>query len=582
MFNFSYISTLKPLSLVVALAFISGCGGGSGSADTPAVNTSVSGRVVDGPLAGSTVVFVDCKDKPSVTTDKDGKFIFPADCLQSKITVTGGQDTTTGLAFTGQLSMPSVAPVAGQQNFVAVSPITTLIEKVGLAESQKIAASLGLSNVGDLLRTDPLSSKELLAKTVAVQQLVEQISQSVTSLNNNLPITEVNAIVFNLLANELVIAQPNTKLNDISLISKAVSQTVVQVKDKLPESLKNNIDNVSQNLAALTSSVIAKNVENTENVILLLPNASTTESLKAAGRAIVEQKTAVTTTNLVNGLAEVLVQDTAKVINQLSSISYALAANNSQTIDTVNALVEKIEVNTGLDLDADQVATATVFSPNHFKIEGFSLGNKNYKIDQLNNSLGLEPVTVSALDNIVIGVSGAGTYATSTTSFMAAIQIDVPVENSYQMKSLALHATELELTYRNNQLIKAILPKGYPLYVSYFNPPHTGTTTTLWLTQDVNVLSDGKIALNANILQAILPSLATQLRTFNSSANSAFVKAVIDPYGRWEKGRIIEVPVAIDNGLNNLRFADKESVPRTDNVTSTYGYGVSANFKIQK
>lgn len=80
-------------------------GGGGGN--------SFAGNASDGPLSGATVT----SNIGAVVTDTLGNFIFP-DTPAGDITVTGGTDAITGVAFTGELK--------GFPQYKTISPMTTL------------------------------------------------------------------------------------------------------------------------------------------------------------------------------------------------------------------------------------------------------------------------------------------------------------------------------------------------------------------------------------------------------------------------------------------------------------------------
>jgi len=72
-----------------------------------------TGNASDGPISGATVI----SNVGSTTTNSVGVFNFP-ETPTSEITVTGGTDSITGVAFTGELK--------GFPQFKTVSPLTTL------------------------------------------------------------------------------------------------------------------------------------------------------------------------------------------------------------------------------------------------------------------------------------------------------------------------------------------------------------------------------------------------------------------------------------------------------------------------
>ncbi|APR71483.1 carboxypeptidase-like regulatory domain-containing protein [Acinetobacter haemolyticus] len=563
--------SLSLLTLSVSSALLlTACGGGSGgsSGGNPPVAATLTGRVVDGPIANATVTFTDeataCKDK-TATTDANGVFTFPQGCTASALKVTGGQDTTTGLPFTATLEAPKISLTDAQGVDVVVTPITTLISKVGEAQAQKIATALGLGNVGDLLKTDPLTNKTLLAKTVAAQQLIEQITKAATSLDSSLSSEQVSQAVIIVLANELANTTVATSLSDSTLVSKIVTQTVNAVKDQLPEGeLKNHINEAGQNLAALTANVIAKNVENTETAINALTDVSTTQAIKVAGNAIIEQKSAVTTQNLVQTLAEVLIQDPTKVQAKLAIISTQLAQDNTDTTAITDAITA-IETATGVQIDNEAVISADQFNPNHLKLEGLSIGEIDFTLKQLDDSYG-NAIKVPSLDNILVSLNGAGTYKDATTTVGAALQFDSLSNN----KSVSLYASDLKLTYSNGTLTKAVLPQGSVIFIG---STQSNIKTQIGLANEINVLSNGKIALNSTTLKSISPTLATQLDNFNKEANSARITAIIIPGSKQA--------IAVTNTLGNLTFAYESSVCNFE-FSCMSGSGVLAKVDIQK
>jgi len=142
------------LSLLVLALPLSACGGGSSSAP------AVSGRAIDGYLAGSKVFLDNNPDVFVFTSDAAGaQGEFSGLFGTGSIVVQGGTDVSTGKSFTGELRAPEGATV--------VSPLTTIVEAVvakavatggsplTVAEAQKqVAKGLGLSEDADLIATD--------------------------------------------------------------------------------------------------------------------------------------------------------------------------------------------------------------------------------------------------------------------------------------------------------------------------------------------------------------------------------------------------------------------------------------------
>ena len=103
MLNTRFYNSILAVSIAAALA---ACGGGGGSSsDGVKPVTEKNGRAVDGPLAGSLVVFEDCQNQ-TTQTDAQGYFKFPLGCSSSSIRISGGLDTATNLAFSSTLKAP--------------------------------------------------------------------------------------------------------------------------------------------------------------------------------------------------------------------------------------------------------------------------------------------------------------------------------------------------------------------------------------------------------------------------------------------------------------------------------------------
>ncbi|OIN91409.1 MAG: hypothetical protein AUJ20_11340 [Comamonadaceae bacterium CG1_02_60_18] len=175
---------LRLIPAATAAVLLVACGGGGGSTGS-ITYTPTSGVGVDGYLQFSKVV-CDTNDngvantgEPVSYTTSEGVFIFPQGCTHGVI-LTGGKSKDTQLAFTGQLKAPAGAKV--------VSTVTSLVAAgMTVAEVNK---ALGLPATTDLLNTDPVAvsstgalvNPELLKKTLAVQQLLQKVTETFAGL----------------------------------------------------------------------------------------------------------------------------------------------------------------------------------------------------------------------------------------------------------------------------------------------------------------------------------------------------------------------------------------------------------------
>ncbi|MFC6519358.1 hypothetical protein ACFQAT_05750 [Undibacterium arcticum] len=194
-------------------AALTACGGGGSSSPSPATTSTAtttqatpsSGKAVDGYLVGSTVfcdvnkngVF-DAATETTTTTLAGGAFTFAAGC-SGTVVVTGGTDATTNYAFKGTLKAPAGSAVA--------TPLTSLTADTGMTAAQ-LATALGLPAGTDVTKLDPAdgSHQNLLRTTLAVQQIVQQLANTLGTLaassdTSGIYTKVANAVAATLLAN---------------------------------------------------------------------------------------------------------------------------------------------------------------------------------------------------------------------------------------------------------------------------------------------------------------------------------------------------------------------------------------------
>lgn len=558
--------SLKLTALAAATSLLlSACGGSSsGGSTTPA--PTIKGLAVDGPLAGATVTFVDCNNA-QVETDNEGNFTFPQGCTSSELTVTGGIDTATDLPFTGEIKAPQRAQ--NEQTLIVVSPITTLIQAsidagaTPAQATQQIAAALNLSDV-DLLSADPMKNQEVYAKTVAVQQMVEQIQAVVASLGGSTTQAELNRAAFTAL--QVTLSDSDEDLTSTATISAAISATVEAVKADLPAELKADstvLDNVKTNLAALSAAVISSNVQSVETAILDVPAATFnegTESIKNETQAAVtEAKESVAAEKIVTILAPVLTQAPTQVEESLKEISTAVANPAAPTSETdIASAITQIQTNVPTVIlpptTTEAVQNANEFYADYLELNGFNVQNTNQTITSLNASL-TNPIQVQSLNNLLVGITSNGTYATTANPIVAAAALHI----STGTKTLTISANQLNLNFTGGTLTAASIPAGTEIKV---DSTINSLNTTLTVNAAQNVLNNGKIALNTTTLGSLSANLATQLNSFSLKGDTVTVTAVIKA----------SPVIAINNGKPAL--ASKYTLGTTD------GSGVSAKFKV--
>lgn len=222
----------KPVYLALVLA-LAGCGGGGGGSDTGNTQTmAVSGKVVDGYINGATVFCDTNKNgiqdagEVSATTSGQGDFTLSAACSATMVSV-GGTDISTGYAFKGALKTPAGAAI--------ISPLTTLLADSGLTNAQ-LANALGLPAATDLTTVDPAApgNTAILKKTLAVQQIVQQLANVMGTQNAASQASRLYTIAAASLASSLL-ASSNTALFDgngnanSAVLTSAINKTLATV-----------------------------------------------------------------------------------------------------------------------------------------------------------------------------------------------------------------------------------------------------------------------------------------------------------------------------------------------------------------
>ena len=533
--------SLKLTALAAATSLIlSACGGGSSGGSTAPAQT-IKGLAIDGPLAGATVTFVDCNNA-QVETDNEGKFTFPQDCTSSELTVTGGIDTATDLPFTGEIKAPQRAP--NEQNLIVVSPITTLIQ-----------ASI------DAGASPAEANQQVYAKTVAVQQMVEQIQAVVASLGGSTTQAELNRAAFTALQEAL--SDSDEDLTSTATITAAISATVEAVKDDLSLDIQNNLANVQTNLAALSAEVISSNVQSVEIAILDVPaetfNAGTESIKNETQAAVTEAKESVAAEKIVTILAPVLTQAPTQVEESLKAISTAVANPSAPTSnEDIASAITQIQTNVPTVIlpptTTEAVQNANEFYADYLELNGFNVQGDDQTITALNGSL-TNPIQVQSLNNLLVGITSNGTYATTANPIVAAAALHI----STGTKTLTISANQLNLNFTGGTLTAASIPAGTVIKV---DSTINSLKTTFTVNAAQNVLNNGKIALNTTTLGSLSASLATQLNSFSLKGDTVTVTAVIKA----------SPVIAINNGKPAL--ASKYTLGTTD------GSGVSAKFKV--
>ena len=560
--NRFYTSVLA-LSISTILAACGGGGGGGGSTGGGTV-TEKNGRAIDGPLAGSLVVFEDCGNK-TTQTDAQGYFKFPANCTSSRIQISGGVDTTSNLAFGSILKAPR-----SNSGEVIVSPITTLIQthieanpnlNASTAATQ-IAQALGLRGT-DLLTADPMDNQELYTKTVVVQQLVDQIKASIAPLGTSLSEEAITSATFAALSEALTIDNSPSSLQDPAIIEATISQTLTQIGESLAPEYRDNIADVSVNLAALATPAIVANVATVQETLESLTSTTFNQGVDAIQQATATEiqaaKESIVTQQLVSNLAEVLTLPSDAASTLLADVGSATVSTGE--VNLTDALTELQTIAPSLDLEVLEQNLIADFYADYIELGSFSVLNTSYTIQDFNNSL-KSPIQLSELNGLLLEVKGVGQFKDETVNVSAGLNL--ATLNDKQV-TLTIDRLSLKFDSQGN-LQSAMLPVGAKLnLVSNLN---SVKSLSFSLSQSIDVAENGKVALNSAVLSKISAQFASLTR-LPLQDETVLLTAVLQPANN--------AYVANKNANQKLVLSTKYQIN-----AQSFGSGVSARFKVAR
>ena len=365
---------LKPIKKPVYLALIlalGGCGGGGGSSGTssttnPPPTLTLSGKVVDGYINGATV-FCDLNQngvqdagEASTSTSGQGDFTLASACSATVVSV-GGTDIGTGYAFQGTLKAPAGA--------VVVSPLTTLIAGTGLSNAQLVSA-LSLPQGTDLTQVDPAApgNAAILKKTLAVQQIVQQLAKLMGTANDASVLARLYAKVAESLASTLA-ASGSATLFDASgnvnaaLVSQALQTTVTSIgKDSTltPVSLTAaDIASIASQVAAQAEQFAKADDANLANLATQLqsPQLAPPQTVAMQTYYIAPKNNSIILNNTPYTLAQF--SNPGITVTGLNSVGFEYAATAGTQIDVLANIAISVEEIGGqgraLQFEIDQV-----------------------------------------------------------------------------------------------------------------------------------------------------------------------------------------------------------------------------------
>lgn len=330
------LNGIKPLSLALAIAALTGCGGtgqdvGSINQSTP--KQTFSGRAIDGYLARSTV-FLDSNNNGTrdaweawAFTDNDGYYSYnpktqidycaasasPLEaqyCLVSSanydnvvVRIDGGYDVLTGEPYLGQLSrrLPNLSETPSNTENQIISPITTLLTNISEQQSQtSILASLNLTNssvnvdylnVGNAGIADMNIFNAAMRVEKVVNVLSDRLNDTYTEIGEDFGTpNNSNSYVYNALAQQLlqnsdrnfnqVVENSDSITSIISQSETALRNIYTQREFELPTTISTAQIARSNQLATSVVQVVNRVIDPTEVVSIDL------DRLRGASRTV--------------------------------------------------------------------------------------------------------------------------------------------------------------------------------------------------------------------------------------------------------------------------------------------------------
>ncbi|MGB1158476.1 MAG: S8 family serine peptidase [Porticoccaceae bacterium] len=245
---------------------------------TVQITNALEGRVVDGPMADSTL-FVDLNDngthddnEPSGVTDAKGFFSINQPDTSGKLIAKGGRDTATGVTLSDFILAADI-PQSSSASFVSVSPITTVLAQI---PSDELKAGF-LSKIGikdsyqTVLETDYWAKAQTGDLAAIHAQRVNQIIGLLMQTTSSLQIYKFDSSL-SLIANSLY-KQDDINLANANTVFELLKIAALDAGIALPDS----------KLIAVANSVA------TINAAFTNPDLNPTDSTAIAIAAVAQQ-----------------------------------------------------------------------------------------------------------------------------------------------------------------------------------------------------------------------------------------------------------------------------------------------------
>lgn len=558
---FNKKNAILSAAVTLAISTLTACGGGGGDGATtppaPVAAATASGKVVDGYLSGAQVLCdannngVADAGETVVISNGQGDFAFSPAC-SSPLVASGGTNIDTGLPFKGMIKATPGSTV--------ITPLTTLLVNTGLTAAQ-LAAALGLPAGTDVTKLDPaaknaagaLVNADLQKKSLAVQQITQQIANTVGALAQNTTTSALqaiygevaNAVVKTLLANTsatLVDASGNV---NVSLVNSVVQQSLTNVAASTNTALtavKQTIGTYSpKSVAALAAVGIASQAQTLAQATDSNTLTKTLHSDTSVGDVATQIAALLTTANA----GKVDLTAVGASLQQYVAATVAGDAGTKTAAGTAlkaNVATQATNSGTPVTLNLSTVNTPS----NYLSIQNdqISLNGTAFTLNQFTSGLTVTGGTQASLDTVGFTFAIHGTPIPANASGVKTTTVSMGLEltdTAANGRVLQVLIDTVNISVDANNLLSASIPAGAKAYI--YGKTSSSVTANVTLSNlaanSISVGSSNTVNLNVgNVFSRMLTQAQGQpgnlgtvfssLQNLKGTFNARFVMTNLD------------------------------------------------------
>ncbi|AIY41108.1 hypothetical protein LT85_1950 [Collimonas arenae] len=516
------------LSLVIVLV-LAACGGGDEGSVSPAPVpvATAAGKAVDGYL-GAASVLCDTNnngvaDAGEVTaiTDMQGNFTFSPACA-SPMVVSGGTSIDTGLSFRGLLTAPFGS--------VVVTPLTSLMANGGLTAIQ-VASALGLPAGTDVTRIDPAAKNanggplnaNLLKSTLAMQQIIQQVADTLGSLAQNTSPSAIQAIyseVGKAVVTTLTASSSSQLIDGSGSVSPLLASGIVlQSVTNIATTANPVLDGVKDSIGAyspVSVSALISGAVATEATTLA---QSSDAALADLTKSLQSNPTIANATFQLAALLTTSNQNKVDLTNLNADLAQLVGTSSANAAAAGAAVLLDTSVQAGrAGIPVPSVTVSSWSQPSNYlaiQNDSIKLDGNSYTLSQFMSGVTLTQKP-SLIDTISLGfiVNGApipknGSGAMTTRISLGAELTDTG--NSGRVLQFILD--QADVTVDSNQQLSISVPAGAKLYIYSRTSHGVGANMTLpnvTAKQFVSIANNELTFSVGNILQRIFAAVQAQ------------------------------------------------------------------------